>query len=119
VLNTALASALGGSTSGETRERADRWGRLVETAVGAHLANGLAGSAASLHYWRERNREVDFVVERGDTLVAIEVKSGRRRGALPGLAAFRGRYPHARPLLVGGDGVPLDEFLLAPAADWL
>ncbi len=43
--------------------RADRglWGRLVESAVGAHLANAAAAGECELFYWRERNREVDFV----------------------------------------------------------
>ena len=53
--------------------------RLVESAVGAHLANAAAGGECDLYYWRERSREVDFGVRSGRTLVALEVKSGRRR----------------------------------------
>lgn len=118
-LNTALVSALSGQTSAQLRHEPTRWGRLVETAVGAHLVRELAGTTATVGYWRERGHEVDFVVERGDSLLAIEVKSGRRARDLSGLHAFRARYPHARPLLVGAGGVPLEEFLLTPAVDWL
>ena len=64
-------------------------------------------------------REVDFVVRGGRVVVAIEVKSGRAPVALPGLAAFKEAFKPKRTLLVGGDGIPVDEFLLRPVADWL
>jgi uncharacterized protein len=70
-------------------------------------------------YWRERNREVDFVLRRGARLVAIEVTSGRRKGSLPGLAAFTATFAPTRTLLVGGQGLPLEDFLRQPAASWL
>jgi len=47
-----------------------------------------AAGECTLQHWRDRNREVDFVVERGHRLIAIEIKSGRRRDTLPGLEAF-------------------------------
>jgi len=65
------------------------------------------------------NREVDFVISRGDTLVAIEVKSGRRRMALPGVAEFSRQFDVRKTLLVGGDGIPLDEFLATRPESWL
>lgn len=99
---------------------ADRsfWGRVVESAVGAHLYHTKRLSAG-LSYWRSRGREVDFVLERGPHLLAIEVKSGAFRGSHSGLDAFRERYPRARTLLVGEGGVPLIEFLSEPAEHWL
>ncbi|MGH8398323.1 MAG: DUF4143 domain-containing protein [Gammaproteobacteria bacterium] len=56
------------------------WGRLTESAVGAHLTNTAAAGDCALYYWRERNQEVDFVVETGQKLTAVEVKSGRATG---------------------------------------
>jgi predicted AAA+ superfamily ATPase len=109
-LNTALVTAVGGRTLAEDRADAERWGRLVETAVGAHLVATKDPRAETL-YWRDRNREVDFVVERGKELTAIEVKSGRLRDGTPGLAAFESAHGPARKLLIGGDGTPLEEFL--------
>jgi predicted AAA+ superfamily ATPase len=91
----------------------------VESTVGAHLANAAAAGECELFYWRERNREVDFVVRSGRALIAIEVKSGRRRDAQPGLAAFAHGFKPTRKLLVGGDGIPLEEFLLAPVSHWI
>ena len=119
VLNPALATALSPESFDEARADGERWGRLVESAVGAHLLNGAAGTDVGVHYWRDRNREVDFVLTRGDAVAAIEVKSGRRPDRLPGMEAFLKSYPHARPLLVGAGGIPVEEFLLAPPGEWV
>lgn len=118
VLNTALMSAQSGDTFGEVRGNADQWGRLVETCVGAHLVNTSVGTALDVTYWRERNHEVDFVLQRGHACVAIEVKSGRRRESLPGMAAFAKHFSPKKSLLVGEQGIPLEEFLGQPAAYW-
>lgn len=119
VLNTALMTAPSGRSLEEARGDSEFWGRLVESAVGAHLANAAASGACELFYWRERNREVDFVVRAGRTVTAIEVKSGRSRDAQPGLAAFAAAFKAKRKLLVGGDGIPVEEFLGAPAEQWV
>ena len=116
VLNTALMSAQSGLSLDEARADREYWGRLVESAVGAHLANAAAAGECELFYWREGSHEVDFVVRVGRTLIAIEVKSGRARDTRPGLTAFGDAFKPARKLLVGGDGVPVEEFLLAPVA---
>ena len=119
VLNTALLTALSGLSPEEARVDHEFWGRLVESAVGAHLANAAAVGVCELFYWRERNREVDFVLRAGRTVVAIEVKSGRSPDTLPGLAAFTEPFKPKRTLLVGGDGVPVEEFLSRPVKEWL
>ncbi len=119
VFNTALMTAQSGITFAEARKDRDFWGRLVESAIGAHLANSAAGGECKLYYWRDRNREVDFVVISGRQVLAIEVKCGRARDSLPGLAAFSEAYPTTRKLLVGGDGIALEEFLSRPVSYWL
>ncbi len=119
VLNTALITAQSGLTPAEVRSDPELRGRLVESAVGAHLANAAAAGVCDLFYWRERNREVDFVLRAGRTVVAIEVKSGRAPDALPGLGAFMNAFRPRRALLVGSDGIPLEEFLRRPVQDWL
>ncbi len=119
VLNTALMTAQSEFSPEEARADREFYGRLVESAVGAHLANAAAAGACDLFYWRERNYEVDFVARAGKVLVAIEVKSARSRGALPGLGAFADAFNPRRTLLVGDDGIPLAEFLGRPVADWL
>ncbi|AKC83505.1 ATPase AAA [Verrucomicrobia bacterium IMCC26134] len=119
VLNTALMSTSSGLGFEETRRESDRWGRLVESAVGAHLMSSTLGTPIEVTYWRERNAEVDFVLQRGKTLIAIEVKSAGRRGSLEGMEAFRREFAPLRTLLVGADGISLEEFLSTPAARWL
>ncbi len=118
-LNTALISAQDHRSFAEARNDGDYWGRLVESAVGAHLFNSSFGTNISVTYWRERSREVDFVLQQGKTVVAVEVKSGGRRESLPGMEAFALQFKPKRQLLVGAQGIPLEEFLSKPAAHWL
>ena len=119
VLNTALMTAPTGLVLAEARADREFWGRLVESAVGAHLANAAAAGDCTVYYWRERNHEVDFVVKHGRRLVAIEVKSGRAPQAHAGTNAFTQAFKVQRTLLVGGDGLSVEQFLSQPATHWL
>lgn len=122
VLNTALMSATTGLAPGEARTDPEHWGHLVESAVGAHLANAAASGVCELYYWREGDAEVDFVVRQGRRVTAIEVKSGR---AYPthrphtGTTLFSQRHKVHRQLLVGGDGISVEEFLSHPVDRWV
>jgi predicted AAA+ superfamily ATPase len=118
VLNTALMSAMQPLDLEEALRKPEFWGRLVETAAGNYLANTIQGTNLELTYWAGRNREVDFVLSRGQDIVAIEVKSGRRKPALPGMQAFSKEFKVKRNLLVGKQGIPLEQFFLTPPADW-
>ena len=120
VLNTALMAARSGRTFEEAKADRTFWGRLVESTVGAHLFN-TAPPEARLHYWRDKAREVDFVLERGPKLAAFEVKSGARRSNASGLDEFARRFPRmtALPVLVGEGGMPIGEFLSTPAREWI
>lgn len=119
VLNTALMSAQSGQSFKSARSNADFWGRLVESAVGAHLINTTAGTGAEVFYWRERSREVDFILRHGKKVMAIEVKSGRSRDLLPGMEEFSRTFKPQKKLLVGGNGIPVEDFLQTPALKWL
>ena len=118
VLNNALMSAGSGYTKAEAKADRSYWGRLVESAVGAHLYN-TGHPDCNLYYWRESSREVDFVIERGKKLTAIEVKSGPASGHASGLDIFEENFGKCRKLLVGEGGIPLVEFLSYPAEHWL
>jgi len=117
-LDTAFISAQAGQSLSAVPIDSDWWGRLVESAVGAHLYNQ-KHRGIELHYWRERNHEVDFVVSESNRLLAIEVKSGRKTGGFSGLNKFIATYPNAKPLIVGTGGVSIEEFLLTAPAQWL
>ena len=117
VLNTALMTASSGYSFDEAKADRTFWGRLVESAVGAHLLN-TAGSDIRVQYWRESPHEVDFVLRRGPRNISIEVTSGSKRLPLPGMDAFKERFRPIRSLLVGESGFPLDEVLTVPAQHW-
>ncbi len=119
VLNTALMSAQASYRLGDARADPEYWGRLVESAVGAHLANAAAAGECEVFYWREKDQEVDFVVRAGRKLSAIEVKSGRSAARRTGLESFGKAFGAQRKLLVGGDGIALDAFLSRPVAHWV
>ena len=119
VLSLALMSAQDSRSLAEARHDGDHWGRLVESCIGAHLLNSSFSTNISVTYWRERNHEVDFVLNEGKTTVAIEVKSGSRRESLPGMEAFVQQFKPKRQLLAGGQGIALEEFLSKPTAHWL
>lgn len=118
VLNNALMSAGSGYTKAEAKADRSYWGHLVESAVGAHLYN-TGHPGCNLYYWRESSREVDFVIERGKNLTAIEVKSGPASSHASGFDAFEENFGKCRKLLVGEGGIPLVEFLSYPAEHWL
>ncbi|MFI4956820.1 MAG: ATP-binding protein [Gammaproteobacteria bacterium] len=119
VYNTALITALLTDTSTIVREDGERWGRLVESSVGAHLINQAKCSRADIYYWREQDKEVDFVIEHGNTLIAIEVKSGRKNKPTSGLLAFVEQFHPDKIIVVGSEDMSIERFLKTNLSDWL
>lgn len=117
-LNTALITSGTAQTFKTARENRDTWGRMVESAVGAHLFNGFAGSGTELLYWREGSMEIDFLLKRHERLIAMEVTSSRRKDSTPGMNLFAKEFQPHKKLLVGGQGIPLEEFFSKPADHW-
>ena len=117
VLNTSLMTAMSGYSFEQAKGDRSYWGRLVESAVGAHLYNE-GGPECRLYYWRDGHDEVDFIVERGDKRVAIEVKSNPGVGSRRGLELFNERFKAHRTILVGDQGEPLEIFLSTDPIDW-
>jgi predicted AAA+ superfamily ATPase len=119
VHDAGLSAALGDAPFADTRGDPEAWGRIVENAVGAHLLHAAAAGECELFYWRDGRHEVDFVVRRRRRVLAIEVKSGRRRESLPGTDVFAERHGSPRRLLVGTGGVPVATFLARDVVSWL
>jgi predicted AAA+ superfamily ATPase len=117
-LNTGLMSALSATSFEESKRQPDFRGRLVESSVGAAFANAIRGRSMELTYWSSRNREVDYVLSRGDTVIAIEVKSSRKKTSLSGIEAFSKEFTVKKKLLVGAQGIPLEEFFCVPVDEW-
>ncbi len=118
VLNSALQSACNPSTFEQAQADHHHWGRLFESAVGAHLLN-TGDSETHLHYWNESPHEVDFVLSHRGRIAAIEVKSGQQRAARRGLREFQQRFGTCTTHVVGDEGIAIGEFLAHPAAHWV
>ena len=118
VFNTGLMSAQLGTTPSSLSTDPALRGRVVESAVGAHLVNAAAAGECDLFYWRDGPHEVDFVVATPRELVAIEVKGGATAGKLSGMARFESRFRPDRALLVGAEGIPVEDFLSTTVASW-
>ena len=110
VYNTSLLSALSGATFKKAFITPALWGRWVESAVGAHILNMAEELDFKVYYWREKNDEVDFIIEYDRRCVAVEVKSGHRT-VNEGLSVFGGKFHPVHSFVVGSGGVPLEEFL--------
>ena len=91
VHNTALISTQRNDLFKDTLAKPDEWGRMVESAIGAHLINHSLTEKFNLHYWRERNEEVDFVIERKGKVIGLEVKS-IAAGSTSGMTAFKNKF---------------------------
>jgi len=111
VYNTALLSANQSLTFRDAFLDPKQWGIWVESCVGAYLINHADRLEYTLYYWRHNNEEVDFIIQHSRRLVAIEVKSGRRK-ANSGLNSFRELYQPQYALVVGGETITIDQFLL-------
>lgn len=96
-------------------------GALYETYVAQNLAALLEahGPEAQLAYWHEQGRhEVDFVIEAGRHVVAIEAKAATRweESDLAGLRAFAARTPACLAAVLaynGREAVQLEDKLFA------
>jgi hypothetical protein len=118
-LNTGLISALMGIDFTAARKDHKTWGRLVESAVGAHLINTAAADQVEVYYWNESSREVDYILAKGKQLTTIEVKSRPGTAKISGMASFCKQFPVNKQLIVGAHGISLEDFLSHPAAHWL
>jgi predicted AAA+ superfamily ATPase len=100
------------NANGFMQERLDSkaWGRQVESAIGTHLLSQADHLGYQVYYWRERNNEVDYVVQKASKLCAIEVKSGIRT-TNEGMSRFRDQFHPDLSMIVGTGGTPVEEFL--------
>lgn len=87
------------------------WGRMVESSIGAHLLSCSFVEGYKVFYWRHRNDEVDFVLEKRGKIIGIEVKSTGFVSGTSGMGTFNKMYRPDKMLLVGGGGLPWQEFL--------
>ena len=110
VYNNALISSQANDSFDKVIVSPALWGRLVESSVGAHLINHSVSERYNLYYWREGNYELDFILQKGNKLIGLEVKSGTKADNA-GTAKFMEKYHPEKVLLIGTGGIPYEEFL--------
>lgn len=110
VHNTALISAQRNEYFSQVLAQPELWRRWVESAIGAHLINHSLTHGFSVHYWRHRDDEVDFVIEKRGTVIGLEIKSGYVQKA-KGANAFKRTIKPDKFLLIGNGGLRWQEFL--------
>lgn len=114
VFNNAFRNRFGSFSFDEARVDPAEWGRQIESAVGAHLANRSMMDDYELFYWRnERRQECDYVLRKGQALVAIEVKSGGVDRTV-GFEKFKEQFADkvAAAFIVGPQALPLEDFFM-------
>jgi len=110
VHNNALLSAGQSVTFDAICKNPKEWGRFAESAVGAHLINSGIKYNFNVYYWNDGGYEVDYVIEKGKSVVALEVKSGQD-SVNKGLFLFNKEFRPQSLYLVGTDGIPFENFL--------
>ena len=86
------------------------WGRIVESSIGAYLINQSVRSGFSLYYYRERNDEVDFILQNDHKIIALEVKSNYSAN-YKSLEAFKQKCYPVKTYLVDNKNLPWSEVL--------
>jgi predicted AAA+ superfamily ATPase len=104
-----LASHLAGLPHMDVMAHESIRGAMLETFVAQNLVSLLEAHIpeANLLFWNVQGRhEVDFVIELGQEVMAIEVKSASRWGPrdLSGLQAFLAATPHCRAAVLAYNG---------------
>jgi hypothetical protein len=100
VLDNSLISAMSGYNLAQSKRDKIFWGRIIENAVGAKLYAILEEKGARLFYWRQRQNEVDYIIQIGKRLIAVEVKSTFQKDAETSLSLFMRRYKKTEPILI-------------------
>jgi predicted AAA+ superfamily ATPase len=110
VYNMALISAQRNETFNEIIASPDKWGRMVESAIGTHLMNHSIVNNFHFYYWRHANHEIDFVIEKRGKVVGLEIKSGTTQKN-SGMSVFKKEFNPYKVFLIGNSGIPWQEFL--------
>ena len=110
VQNNGLMNALRDETFETVQNQPEVWGRIVESAIGAHLLNFSKQEGFALEYWRHKNNEIDFVIRKNNRIIGIEVKSNTNYKT-SGMKEFERIFKPDKILLVGLSGLPWQEFL--------
>jgi len=117
VYNNALKMAYATKSFEEACLDRKYWGRVFESAVGAHIVSHAYEGNYKVYYWRDyENREVDYVLENKNQLIAVEVKSNREK-TTGGLIEFEKQFHPRMSIVVGDGGMSAESFLSSNPSD--
>ena len=86
------------------------WGHIYESGIGAWIVSQAFLHRFEVFYWRERADEVDFVLRKKGSVVALEVKSNSDKGN-KGLSTFKKKFATSSAFIVGDGGIKAKDFL--------
>ena len=86
------------------------WGHVFESGIGAYIVSQAFVHRFEVFYWRERDDEVDFVLRKKNSTVAVEVKSNAEKRT-EGLDKFRRLFHPQSAFIVGDGGISAEDFL--------
>ena len=86
------------------------WGRIYESGIGSWLVSQASVHRFEVFYWRDRADEVDFILRKKGSVIAIEVKSNAEKKT-EGLNVFREKFNPKSAFIVGDGGISAEEFL--------
>ena len=110
VYNNALKTVYNDLTFKEAILNRKEWGRIFESAIGAHIVSNAFTGNYEVFYWRDKDKEVDYILKKKNRIVAIEVKSNSETYNA-GLEAVRNLYHPYATFVVGEGGMKAEQFL--------
>lgn len=110
VQNNALLSAQSSKNFTNVQSDPVEWGRIVESAIGAHLLNHAQKADFRVYYWRDRNDEVDFVLEYNEKVIGLEIKSTISKQQR-GITAFKQKFNPHKVYIIENRGLSWQELL--------
>lgn len=110
VYNNALKTIYSPNTFEQSMMDRKVWGHIFESGIGAYIISQAFVHRFEVFYWRERNDEVDFVLRKKGSVIAIEVKGNAEKNTT-GLETFKKLFKPQTALVVGDGGIRADEFL--------
>lgn len=110
VYNNALKVVYSSLAFDEAITNRQAWGHIFESAVGAYIVSQSFVHRFEVFYWRERNDEVDFILRKKGSVVAIEIKSNAEKQT-KGLEVFKNLFSPQAAFIVGDGGISAEDFL--------
>ena len=110
VYNNALKMVYNPHTFEEAIMDRKGWGRIYESGIGSWLVSQAFVHRFEVFYWRDRADEVDFILRKKGSVIAIEVKSNAEKNT-KGLNVFREKFNPKSAFIVGDGGISAEEFL--------